>query len=136
MYDISDYTFAPYKVVWMDVSATMKATVIANFYGNEMPMPEHKLILLTTNTADEAFYVSAVLNSDPVNTVISGYIVDNSVSTHPIKNITIPKFDAMNALHARLGSLSQDAHQAAARGNWTDVTAAENAIDQIALELW
>jgi hypothetical protein len=71
----------------MDVSATMKATVIANFHGNEMPIPEHKLMLLTTDTADEAFYVAAVLNSDPVNTVVSGYIVDNSVSTHPIENI-------------------------------------------------
>ena len=39
MYDISEYSFAPYKVVWMDVSATMKATVIANFHGNEMPIP-------------------------------------------------------------------------------------------------
>jgi N-6 DNA Methylase len=136
MYDISHYTFAQYKVVWMDVSATMKATVLTSASDNEMPIPEHKLMLLITETADEAHYVAAVLNSEPVNTVIAGYIVDNSVSTHPIENIIIPKFDPTNVIHIRLASLSNNAHQAAAQGDDISVKSIETAINQAVRALW
>ena len=89
MYAVADYTFAPHKVVWMDVSATMKASVVSTSPDNEMPMPEHKLMLLTTDSNDEAHYVASVLNSGPFDAVVAGYIVDNSVSTHPIENLRI-----------------------------------------------
>ena len=93
-------------------------------------------MLLTTDTADEAFYVAAVLNSDPVNTVVSGYIVDNSVSTHPIENIIIPKFDLKSTIHTRLALLAQDAHEAATRNDEANVKLAEQAIDQTVWGLW
>jgi hypothetical protein len=54
MYDISEYTFSPFKVVWMDVSSTMKAVVIAEREDHELPIPEHKLMLLTAKSEDEA----------------------------------------------------------------------------------
>jgi N-6 DNA Methylase len=81
MYAVASYTFSPYKVAWMDISSTVKATAIVSNSGNDMPMPEHGVLFLTTDSADEAYYVSAVLNSEPVNAVVSGYIVDNHLST-------------------------------------------------------
>jgi len=88
MYAIGNYTFAPYKVAWMDISATVKAVAIPTASGNDMVMPEHTVIFLTTDTEDEARYVTAVLNSEPVGTVISGYIVDNHLSTHPMGGVS------------------------------------------------
>ncbi len=40
--------------------------------NNDMPMPEHGVIFLTTESADEAYYIAGVLNSEPVGTIISG----------------------------------------------------------------
>lgn len=136
MYDIAEYTFAAYKVAWMDISATVKATVIAGDVGNDMAIPEHTVMFLTTESEDEAHYVAAVLNSHPVDTVISGYIVDNHLSTHPIKNIVIPKFDRKDATHAKLASLSRNAHQAAAKPNERAIDKAQAAIDQAVQSLW
>jgi hypothetical protein len=136
MYDISHYTFEPYKVAWMDISATVKAAAIVEGSGNSMPMPEHTVMFLTTDSAEEAYYVTAVLNSDLVNTVIAGYIVDNHLSTHPVENIVIPKFDPTSTFHTRLASLSRDAHLAAAQHDQGGVMAAEMAVNQAVRELW
>ena len=119
MYSVADYTFHKHKVAWIDVSATMKAVVLPEAEGNEMIVPEHKVMFLTTGSADEAHYVAAVFNSEPVGTVVSGYIVDNSVSTHPVENIVIPRFDPDNAVHMELVSLSRSCHIAATKGDWT-----------------
>ena len=76
------------------------------------------------------------MNSEPVDTVIAGYIVDNSVSTHPINNVVIPKFDPKSKTHRTLASLSRRAHKAAAAGKETDVEKAETAINKEVLSLW
>jgi hypothetical protein len=120
----------------MDISATVKAAAIVEGSGNSMPMPEHTVMFLTTDSAEEAYYVIAVLNSDLVNTVIAGYIVDNHLSTHPVENIVIPKFDPTSTLHTRLVSLSRDAHLAAAQHDQEGVMAAEKAVNQAVRELW
>lgn len=136
MYNIGSYTFAPHKVVWMDVSANMKTTVVSSDPGNDMPMPEHKLMLLTTETESEAHYVASVLNSEPFDTVVSGYIVDNSVSTHPIANIRIPKFDPADSTHSKLSEFSREAHEATSRQSENSLKKVEREIDRTARKLW
>jgi hypothetical protein len=136
MYSVSTYTFAPYKVVLMDISATVKAAAIVDGLANEMVIPEHTTIFSMTESPEEAYYVAAVLNSSPVNTVVSGYIVDNHLSTHPIENVIVPKFDPMNTLHMHLATLSRDAHLAAAQGNEEVLKAVEQVITQSVQHLW
>ncbi len=135
MYAVGDYTMAANKVAWMDVSATMKATAIV-FGGSQIPMPEHKVMFLATETAEEAYYVTAVLNSQPVCVIISGYVVDNCISTHPVENIVIPKFAPDNTTHKRLVELSQEAHAAAASGGSTDISRIEKAVNKEVAALW
>lgn len=61
----------------MDISSTVKAVVMPEARSNDIAVPEHMVIFLTTSSSQEAHHVAAVLNSSPVNTVLSGYIVDN-----------------------------------------------------------
>jgi hypothetical protein len=136
MYSVGKHTFERHKVLWMDVSATMKAVVVSGFRGNDMPIPEHKLMFVTTQNEDEAHYVAAILNSSPFNTVVTGYIVDNSVSTHPIGNLVIPRLDPKDARHKRLASMSKAAHKAAAKSDEKAVKQAERDIDQTVVGLW
>ena len=136
MYAISDYTFAPFKAAWMDISSTVKAVVIARGKGNDLAIPEHTVMFLTTKSEDEAHYVTALLNSKAVNTVVSGYIVDNHLSTHPIENVVIPKYDPMDKTHTKLAVLSKTAHEAMTNNDGKAVKKAQKTIDETVCDLW
>lgn len=136
MYAIASYTFAPHKVAWMDISSTMKAAVVPVREGNEMIVPEHTVIFLTAESEDEAHYVAAVLNSAPVGAVLSGYAVDNHLSTHPVENIVIPKFAPSDSTHQKLAGLSREAHVAGERNDEAAVAVVESAIDAAVAKLW
>jgi hypothetical protein len=136
MYDVAEYTFSQYKIAWMDISSTVKATVVAAPTRAGIAMPEHTVMFISTDALDEAHYLAAVLNSKPVNTVVSGYIVDNHISTHPIENIVIPKFDAADSTKTRLAALSLDAHAATSRGDTAAVSKIEKDIDRAVEALW
>ena len=71
-----------------------------------------------------------------VDTIVSGYIVDNHLSTHPIENVVIPRFNAKDNTHDRLMLLSREAHEAAAQGNDKQVIKAEKAINDAVRKLW
>ncbi len=136
MYNVTADTFVPFKVCWMDVSATMKATVLEAREGEALTIPEHKVMFIAVVSADEAHYLAAVLNSNIVASTISGYAVDNSISTHPIENIVIPRFDGDNALHDRLSQLSRAAHDEVTKADERAVRATQKAIDKEVLSLW
>lgn len=136
MYSVADYTFKPHKVAWMDISSTVKATVLPEAEGNDLVIPEHTVIFLTTETEDEAHYVAAVLNSTPVNTIVAGYIVDNHLSTHPLENVTIPKFEPKNTVHKELVKRSKACHKAITKADDNAVRESEKLIDQTVKNLW
>jgi SAM-dependent methyltransferase len=136
MYSVGTDTFAPFKVAWMDISADMKAVVIEPTPDGKMVTPEHTVIFVPATSADEAHFLAAVLNSAIVNTVVSGYAVDNHLSTHPIENIVIPKYDKTDRNHARLVALSRQAHDAAFKEDRKQLEAIEDSIDEGADLLW
>ena len=136
MYSVGNHTFRPHKVAWMDISSTVKATVIPEAEGNDLILPEHTVIFLTTDTADEAHYVAAVLNSGPVSTIIAGYIVDNHLSTHPVENVIIPRFNPKAPIHRELVKLSRTCHRAMGKADDAAVAATEKRIDKTVGELW
>ncbi len=136
MYSVGEYTFGPHKVIWMDISLTMKAAVLNAETKASIVLPEHTVIFISTNSADEAHYLAAVLNSAPVNTVVSGYIVDNHISTHPLENIIVPKFDQKKAVHRRLVELSRKAHDLASRNDKDGVAKCEKEINACVEAIW
>ena len=136
MYGVAEYTFAPHKVVWMDISSTVKAAVVSGSSRKSIGIPEHTVIFATTASADEAHYLAAVLNSEAVGTVVEGYIVDNHLSTHPLDNVQLPKYDEANPLHADLVRLSRDAHTSAVRGDEGAVSKVEAEVDNRVGSLW
>jgi hypothetical protein len=120
----------------MDISSTVKATVLPEAEGNDLILPEHTVIFLTTGSAEEAHYVAAVLNSNPVNTIIAGYVVDNHLSTHPIQNVVIPRFNPKDPVHKELAKLSRTCHIATRKGDDAAVAASERLINAAVEGLW
>ncbi len=137
--NVADYTYAPFKVVWPEVSNNLYAAVVQEipFYNDEIKtiVPDHTVIFIGCDKFIEAHYICATLNSSPSQFVISSYIVLHP-DPHILERINIPLFDQTNPVHIGLAELSQQAHAATADGDTTQVQAIESEIDRLSSQLW
>jgi len=108
MYGVRSETFAAHKVVWMEISATMKASLLSVADGDKVVVPDHKVILVAVDSAQEGDYLAGVLNSASVDAALRAYAVDNNVATNLLKNIVVPKFDPANPIHADIAATARD----------------------------
>ena len=135
MYNVGPYTMAEWKVVWREQSSTFQAAVVGT--SNErVILPDHKLMLVPCTGAQEARYLTAMLNSSPSLVAIVSYVISTSTSTHVLKNIAVPKFNPSSAVHGRLTALSQQGHEEVGRGNPDALRKIEREIDELAAQLW
>ncbi|MEM0310950.1 MAG: class I SAM-dependent DNA methyltransferase [Ignisphaera sp.] len=116
VYDIGSYTFAPYKVVWKEVSSRMGAggfhvavigTLSGKYLGEKVVVPDHTVVLVPLNDEKEAHYLSAILNSSIVA------FVGTYMPVKGLENLAIPKFNPNNPVHGELYQLSMRAHKLA-----------------------
>jgi hypothetical protein len=138
VFNIGDYSFAPWKVVWRRVANELDAAVIGSLHekGKGRPViPAETLILVSFEHQQEAHYLCAMINSSAARLAIRNYIVLHP-DPHVLTNIGIPHFSEKNPIHARLAELSQAAHEAASKGDGGDVTRTEEEIDVVAARLW
>jgi len=138
MFDVGDYTFAPYKVVWPWISIGIRAAVIGECDGKSV-CPEHNTSFVDLWTEDEAHFICALLNSAIGDFAIRAFYSGGGggiASPGVLQNIRIPKFDPANKIHQKLASFSQNAHQAAAAGDEEGLKKLEQRIDELAAQIW
>ncbi len=135
MFDVGDYTFAPYKVVWREQAARLTVAVTEPSKW-KVPVPDHKLMLVGLEDRSEAHYICAVLNSSPAQFVVLSYGVAVQMDTHILENVRISRYDPANPTHRQLAALSQEAHEATAAGDVARVREIEAEIDRLAAQLW
>lgn len=135
MYNVGSYTLAPWKVVWREQSSDFLASVASSGTGRPI-VPDHKLMLVECYSAQEAYYLAALLNSSPSRLTVASYVIPTSTSTHVLDRIAIPKYDGGNQLHIHLAELSEAAHDATAHYKAQTVRRVEKEIDRLAAELW
>ena len=135
MFNVGDYTFAPYKVIFREIAKGMTCAVIAPL--DERPVvPDHKLVLCPFATAEEAHFICGMLNSSPARFVVNSYSIETQFSTHVFNHVRIPQHIRTNPTHQRLADLSQQAHAATAAGNAARVREIEAEVDRLAAKLW
>ncbi|MEM1606401.1 MAG: hypothetical protein QXW41_09175 [Fervidicoccaceae archaeon] len=114
--NIGSYTFAPYKVVWKEVSSRMGAggfhvavigSVSDKYLEEKVVVPDHTVVLVPLNDEKEAHYLSAILNSSIVA------FVGTYMPVKGLENLNIPKFNPSNSVHVKLAELSMRAHELA-----------------------
>jgi len=130
MFDVGDYTFAPWKVVWREVSHTLD-TAAAVPSDDKPTIADHTLI----TSSSEAFYVSGLLNSAPSRMAVQAYIVLHP-DPHILDRISIPKYAPADPVHQALAEASKEAHEAAAQGDEPRLHEIEEHIDSLAAQLW
>lgn len=123
IYAIGDYSFYPYKVVWKEISGKVSGKaefhtcvlgpVSDQILGVKVVIPDHKLMLIPMGSEDEAYYISAVLNSSIVSLKISAHAIETTIDPRVIEHIKIPEFDPNNPIHQKLSELSKRAHKIA-----------------------
>lgn len=138
MFDVGEYTFAPYKVVWPWISKDVRAAVVHKFDGKPA-CPEHNTSFLALDRLDEAYFVCALMNSAIGDFAIRSYYSGGGGgigSPAVLQSVYIPKFNAANKVHHELADLSQKAHQLAGSEDVAELRMVEDEIDRAAAELW
>jgi len=132
MFNVGTYTLSYWKVVWPEISSTLKAAVIGS-QGGKPVIPDHKLVMLATETEDEAHFIAAVLNSAPCNLVSASYGISTQLSTNFFSYVRVPLYDSGEELHRRLAGLSKQLH---AYHDPLMAQEAEAEVDRLTGKLW
>ncbi|GAB4562679.1 MAG: N-6 DNA methylase [Anaerolineae bacterium] len=143
MFNVGDYTFAPWKVVWRYIASEMMAAVVGEDKSSgKLIVPDHRLMIVPVGSEAEACYITGALNSSAGRFIVATFIIGTQISTHVLEKIRIPRYDLANPVHQRLAALSQQAHELAPAAYNGDKTAraelrrVEEAIDLAAARLW
>jgi SAM-dependent methyltransferase len=132
---VSDYIFSSWKVVWREQAATLTAAVLGPDHGRPL-IPDHKLMMVDLASRSEAHFLCAALHSTPARLLTAAYTVEVQMDTHILQNVAVPKFSPANKGHQRLAELSEAAHEAAAKGEDTEVRRIEGEVDRWAAKMW
>lgn len=113
---VGDYTFSPYKVVWRYIASRFICAVLEPvndpWLGTVLPLPNEKIMYISTHCREEAYYLCALLSSAPVTQCIQSYMNPTSISAHVLSKLKLPDFDPDDPLHLELAHLCMEGHKA------------------------
>jgi hypothetical protein len=140
-YNVAQYTFARYKVVWKRMASDVIAAVVSQDktpFGYKKVIPTDTTSLFATNNDAEAHYLCALINSTPVREFIKSYSsAGRGFGAPSVMNyVGIPKFDPSNELHQRLAEVSKAVHALTARKKLEKVRPLEGEVDSMVRKLF
>ena len=128
IYNVGSYTFAPYKVVWAELSTTFEAAVISDrdipLGGRKVFVPDHKIYFTEFHDKNVAYFVCGLLNSQLVKEYVTSHTIQIQVS-NIFKHLSLPKFSASDPSHKALSRICASAHTE------NDVVRKASLLDQI-----
>lgn len=108
-FNVGEYSFAPYKVCWREISGCLQSCVLTEKDG-KVVVPDHKIYFVPLYDEAEAYYLCGMLNTSIVNEIVSNYAESTQIGTHIFDYVNISKFNPANATHSRIAKISKDAH--------------------------
>lgn len=131
---VGDYTFSKYKVVWKYIASEFVCAVTGSvedeYLGSRMLLPNEKVMYISTEDEEEAYYLCGILSSAPVTSCIKSYMNPTSISAHVLNKLNIPKFDKNNSSHMAIAGACRAGH------GMEDISAFLGEIDRIAAEIY
>ncbi|NMG42646.1 N-6 DNA methylase [Aromatoleum toluvorans] len=114
IYNVGDYTFQPWKVVWPEMSSRFYAAVAGHAdvptIGRRPYVPDHKVYFAAFDEKGPAYFLCGLLNTPAVREWVESHNVSIQVG-NIFKHMNLPKFDAAEASHAALAVLVERAHR-------------------------
>jgi len=139
LYNVGSYTLSPLKVVWRRMDRQIRAAVLEPIptpWGFRPVVPQETCSFIPTETAEEAYYLAALLNSPWVNHLVQATSLPGSKgfgSPGMLRWIRLKRFDPTDARHRKLAELAQTAHQVRKHG--LNPTAEEAQIEAVLQQL-
>jgi hypothetical protein len=139
MYNVGPYTMAPVKVLWRRMDRRINAAVVEErddpLLGRRPVIPQETCVLLACDSADEAHYVCAVLNSAAVNELVRASSVAGGKgfgTPGMLDFIPLRRFRSDDLRHLELAALSRRAHA----GGANCIEQTERQIDRLAAQMF
>ncbi len=141
MYNLGTYSVAPIRVVWRRMDRRINAAVLQllddPLLGPRPPIVQETCVQVAVDSLDEAFYLAALLNSQPMHRRITSHstVGAKSFGTPGMLSYTaIRRFDPDHEAHQTLATLGEEAHRLAEQEK--NVSKAEEAIDRTVARWW
>jgi hypothetical protein len=140
-YNIAEYTFSNFKVIWNQMGNDLFASVISQkktAFGYKAVIPLHTTALISTDNEAEAHYLCAIINSKPVRDFIKSFSSAGRGFGTPsvMEHVGIPKFDAKNPVHQKLAEISKKCHRLKAEGKEKEIEKLEKENDELVKKLF
>jgi len=140
-YNIQDYTFAKYKVLWKRMANDIVAVIVSQVktpFGYKTLIGTDTTALFATNNESEAHYLCAIINSKPVRDFIKSFSSAGRGFGTPsvMEHVGITKFDSKNPLHQKLAEISKTCHQLKAEGKEKEIEKLESENDELVKKLF
>ncbi|HPO90104.1 MAG TPA: N-6 DNA methylase [Victivallales bacterium] len=140
-FNISEETFAHYKVVWKRMTNDLIATVVSQSktpFGYKTIIPLETTALIATDNESEAHYLCAIINSNPVRDFIKSFSSAGRGFGTPsvMEHVGIPRFDPKNPLHQKISEISKICHQLKPKGQETEIEKLEKENDKLVKDLF
>jgi hypothetical protein len=113
IYNVGDFTFKPWKVIWAEMSGKFSAAVAGSanvpLIGSRPYVPDHKIFFVAMDNKAEAHYLCGILNSSTVSEFVDCHNVAIQVGDI-FKHMRLPVFDSKNKSHKALAKMVEVAH--------------------------
>ncbi len=109
VYNVGDYTFAPYKVVWAEIARALVAGIATSvpLTAGSTPkvvVPDHKVYFAPFDHIEPALFLCALLSSTVVRTYVDAVTEKLQVGSL-LDRVRLPAFDPADELHRSLVAL-------------------------------
>jgi hypothetical protein len=113
IYNVGEYTFAPYKVIWAEMTGDFASAVVGTGsvpgYGQRVYVADHKLYFADFTEPEPAYFLCGLLHAEIVKEMIEAHNVSTNMGDI-FKHVSLPRFDAGNAAHLQLAASVEQAH--------------------------
>ncbi len=114
VYNVGDYSFKPWKVIWPEMSSKFYAAVAGSAnvpsVGLRTFVPEHKVYFAAFDDKETAYFLCGLLNSKSICEWLDSHNISIQRG-NVFKHLTLPKFESNNTQHQTLASYVEKAHQ-------------------------
>ena len=141
IYNVGEYTFAPWKVVWPEqpgnngLPVAVVNTRTLRGIGDKVVVPDHKIYFAEFDEPTKAYYLCGLLTGSYVQRYISSFHIMLQIGDI-FKHMRLPEFDSTNDEHLHLAELAQAAHNEADPGRKSALLTQISEVANHIIECW